>query len=100
VPGQGVVVEGVKEVKYSNKPSKPPGMYKNGWLTALNDLKNAKNAVFKTYKYLTKYTPETFFEEYIYFKIFCCLRHCGVIPVQSFGSHIRPQPPGLWLNKF
>jgi hypothetical protein len=27
------------------------------------------------------------------------LRHCGAIPVQSFGSHISPQPPGLGLKK-
>jgi hypothetical protein len=26
------------------------------------------------------------------------LRRCGVIPVQSFGSHICPLPPGLRLN--
>jgi hypothetical protein len=49
-------------------------------------------------KYLTRYTPEMFFEEYISFKIFCYLRHCRVIPVQNFGSHIRPQPPGLGLR--
>ncbi len=49
-------------------------------------------------KYLTRYTHETFFEEYIYFTIFCNLSHCGVIPVRSFGSHIRPQPYGLGLN--
>jgi hypothetical protein len=48
-------------------------------------------------KYLTRYTHETFFEEYIYFKIFRNLSHCGVIPVRSFGSHIRPQPHGLGL---
>jgi hypothetical protein len=28
------------------------------------------------------------------------LRRCGVIPVQSFGSHICPQPPALGLNGF
>jgi hypothetical protein len=39
-----------------------------------------------------------FFEEYINFKILRYLRRCGVIPVQSFGSHIRPQPPGLGLK--
>jgi hypothetical protein len=25
------------------------------------------------------------------------LSHCRVIPLQSFGSHIRPQPHGLGL---
>jgi hypothetical protein len=39
-----------------------------------------------------------FFEEYINFKKFCYLRHCGVIPVQSFGSHIHPQSPGFGLR--
>jgi hypothetical protein len=34
-------------------------------------------------KYLTRYIPEMFFEEYINFKIFNYLSHCGVIPVQS-----------------
>jgi hypothetical protein len=38
-----------------------------------------------------------FFEEYINFKNVCYLRHCGIIPVQSFRSHIRPQSPGLGL---
>jgi hypothetical protein len=49
-------------------------------------------------KYLTRYTHETFFEEYINFKIFRNLSHCGVIPVRNFGSHIRPQPHGLGLT--
>jgi hypothetical protein len=31
-----------------------------------------------------------FFEENSNFKIPCYLRHCGVIPVQIFGSHICP----------
>ncbi len=48
-------------------------------------------------KYLTRYTHETFFEEYINIKIFRNLSRCGVIPVRSFGSHIRPQPHGLGL---
>jgi hypothetical protein len=51
----------------------------------------AKNAIFYL-KVLKKYTPETFSEEYI--------RHCGVIPVQSFGSHIHPQLPGLGLRNY
>ncbi len=47
-------------------------------IPALIDLKIAENAVFFILKYLTKYLPETFFEEYMNFKIFCYLRHCGV----------------------
>jgi hypothetical protein len=39
-----------------------------------------------------------FFEEYITFNIFCYLRHCGVTPVQSFGSYICSQLPGLGLR--
>jgi hypothetical protein len=31
--------------------------------------------------YLRRYTSETFFEEYIYFKNFHYWRHCGLIPV-------------------
>jgi hypothetical protein len=53
---------------------------------------------FVAQKYLTRYTHELFFEEYINFKIVHSLSHCGVIPVQSFGSHIRPQPHGLGLT--
>ncbi len=39
-----------------------------------------------------------FFEEYINFKIVHYLSHCKDIPVQSFGSHIRPQSSGLGLK--
>jgi hypothetical protein len=48
-------------------------------------------------KYLTRYTPETFFEEYTNFEAHY-LSHCRVIYLQSFGSHIRPQPHGLGLS--
>jgi hypothetical protein len=47
-------------------------------------------------KYLTRYTHETFSEEYMNFETHY-LSHCRVIPLQSFGSHIRPQPHGLGL---
>ncbi len=47
--------------------------------------------------YLTKYTQEMFFEKYVNFQNHY-LSHCGLIPVQSFGSHIRPQPHGLGLS--
>jgi hypothetical protein len=39
-----------------------------------------------------------FFGEHINFKKFYYLRRCVVIPVQSFGSHIHPQPSRLGLN--
>jgi hypothetical protein len=48
-------------------------------------------------KYLTTYTHETFFEEYTNFEAHYLSRF-GVISVQSFGSHIRPQPHGLGLR--
>ncbi len=60
---------------------------------------NSPKMPFFALKYLTRYTHETFFEEYINFKIFRNLSHCGVIPVRSFGSHTRPQPHGLGLIK-
>jgi hypothetical protein len=50
-------------------------------------------------KYLTRYTHETFFEEYTNFRAHY-LSHCRDIHLQSFGSHIRPQPHGLGLTKF
>jgi hypothetical protein len=39
-----------------------------------------------------------FFEKYINFKNFQYLGRCGVIPIQGFGSHIRPQQSGLGLR--
>ncbi len=58
---------------------------------------NSPKTPFFAHKYLTRYTHETFFVEYLNFKIFGNLSHCGVIPVRSFGSHIRPQLHGLGL---
>jgi hypothetical protein len=88
--GRSVVVE--RESKESNTPSCRPECTKTA--------KNSSFAHFLAYKlpktqffaqkYLTRYTPKTFFEEYINFKIFSYLRHCGVIHVQSFGSHTPP----------
>jgi hypothetical protein len=75
----------------------PLGIYKNGQFPTLTDLKDAKNILFYL-KVLNNYTPKTFYEEYINFKIFCNLRRYGVIPVQNFGSHIYPQSPGLGLT--
>jgi hypothetical protein len=58
------------------------------------DLKTAKNAIFYL-KALNKIYFWDVFDEYINFKIFLC----GVVPVQSFGGHICPNPPGIGLNK-
>jgi hypothetical protein len=97
VPGPGVVVE------RSYIPSQPYEIAKNGeknggfaHVLAYNSPKTQVFAI----KYLTRYTHETFFEEYITIKFFRNLSHCGVIPVRSFGSHIRPQPHGLGLKAF
>ncbi len=95
VPGPGVVVE------RSYMPSQPYEIAKNGKKTGgfTHVLAcNLPKTLFFALKYLTKYTHETFFEEYLNFKIFRNLSHCGVIPVRSFGSHIRPQPHGLGLS--
>jgi hypothetical protein len=64
---------------------------KNGQFNTLIDFKISENVVF--YLKVIKYTLETFFKGYVNLKIFHYPRHCGVISVQSFGSHIRPQPP-------
>ncbi len=49
-------------------------------------------------KYLIRYTPKMYFEKYINFKIFHYLMRCGVIPIQSFGSHIRPLPSRFFFS--
>ncbi len=97
VPSPGVVVE------RSYIPSQPYEIAKNGKKTggfAHILAYNSPKTPFFALKYLTRYTHETFFKEYINFKIFRNLSHCGVIPVQSFGSHIRPQPHGLGLRVY
>jgi hypothetical protein len=55
--------------------------------------KNRLKRCFFYLKVLNNIYSGDFFEEYINFKNVGYLRHCGVIPVQSFGSHKRPQPP-------
>ncbi len=95
VPGPGVVVE------RSYIPSQPYEIAKNckktGSFAHVFAYKSPKMPFFDI-KYLTRYTHETSFEEYINFKIFRNLSHCGVIPVRSFGNHICPQPHGLGLR--
>jgi hypothetical protein len=74
----------------------PPEIYENGKKTGgfAHFLANKSSKTpFFTQKYLTRYTPEIFLGEYINLKKFSYLRHCGVTPVQSFGSHIRPRRP-------
>jgi hypothetical protein len=54
---------------------------------------------FFAHKYFTRYTHETFFEVYTNFEAHY-LSRCREIPLQSFGSHIRPQPHELGLILF
>ncbi len=98
VPGPGVVVE---DSQKSYKPSQLYEIAKNGKKTggfAHVLAYNSPKTPFFALKYLTRYTHETFFEEYINIKKFRNLSHCRVIPVRSLGSHIRPQPHGLGLR--
>ncbi len=84
----------------SNKPSKLPERYENGEKTGgfAHVLANeSPKTPFFAQKYLTRYTHETFFKEYMNFETHY-LSHCRVIPLQSFRSHIRPQPHGLGLT--
>ncbi len=82
-----------------NLPSRPKYMQivKNGRFHALLAYKSPKTPFFVE-KYLTKYNHKAFFEEYINLKKIHYLSHCRVIPLQSFGSHIPPPPPGLGLR--
>ncbi len=70
--------------KKSYIPSQPYEIAKNGEKTGgfahVFAYKSPKTAFFAI-KYLTRYTHETFFEEYINLKIFRNLSHCRVIPV-------------------
>jgi hypothetical protein len=94
----GVVLKRVKGVKYAPMP---PRMYKNSEKTGSFEhfvAYKLPKMLFFAKKYLTRYTPETFFEESINFKIFRYLSDFGVMSVQSFGSDIHPQPPRLRLK--
>jgi hypothetical protein len=88
-------------VERSYIPSQPYEIAKNGEKTVgfahVFAYKSPKTPFFAI-KYLTRNIHETFFEEYINFKIFRNLSHFGVITVRSFGSHICPQPHGLGLK--
>jgi hypothetical protein len=94
VPGPGVVVE------RSYIPSQPYEIAKNGKNTDgfahVLAYKSPKTPFFAL-KYLRRYTHETFFKEYTNFEGHY-LSRCRDIPLQSFGSQIRPQPHGLGLS--
>ncbi len=94
LPSPGVVVE------RSYIPSQPYEIAKNGEKTGgfvhVLAYKSPKTPFFAL-KYLARYTHETFFEVYMKFQGHYSSR-CRDIPLQSFGSHIRPQPHGLGLK--
>jgi hypothetical protein len=96
VSGPEVVVE------RSYIPSQPYKIAKNGekagGFAHILAYKSPKTPFFAL-KYLTRYTHETFFKEYTNFEG-PSLSCCRDIPLQSFGSHICPQPQGLGLTVF
>ncbi len=80
-------------------PSQPYEIAKNGKKTGgfTHVLAcNSRKTPFFALKYLTRYTHETFFQEHTNFEGYY-LSRCRDIPLQSFGSHICPQPHGLGL---
>jgi hypothetical protein len=85
----------------SKKNPKLPEIYENGkesgGFAHVLASKSPKMPFFAQ-KYLTRYTHEMFFEEYINIKIVHYSSHCGVIPVHSFESYVRPQPHRLGLT--
>ncbi len=74
VPGQGVMVEGEKGGKYAPLLAE---IHKNGTrnaqFCALFGLKITQKMFFAQ-KFLIRYTPKTFLEKYINFKICCYLK--------------------------
>jgi hypothetical protein len=97
VPGPGVVVESFIEVIYIS--SQPYEIAKNGEKTggfAHVLAYNSPKTAFFALKYFIRYTHEMFFEEHTNFEGHY-LSRCRDIPLQSFRSHIRPQPHGLGL---
>ncbi len=86
-----------KSNKHFSRPKYTKTVKKTGGFTHFWAY-NLPKTLFFDQKYLTRYIPETVSEEYINFKMFHDLSHCGVIPVQSLGSHICPRPPRLGLN--
>ncbi len=81
-------------------PSQPYEIAKNGEKTsgfAHVLAYNSRKTPFFAQRYFIRYTHETFFEELTNFEGYY-LSRCRDIPLQSFGSHIRPQPHGLGLS--
>ncbi len=90
----GVLVEGVKGVKYVPLP---PGLYKNGENTGGFThfwLLNCRKRRFSFKSTLLDIFPRRFLRNTLIVR-FLVTSGILVISVQSFGSHIRPQAPGL-----
>jgi hypothetical protein len=87
-------------VERSYIPSQPYEIAKNGEKTGgfahVLAYKSPKTPFFAL-KYFTRYTHETFFKEHTNFEGHY-LSRCRDIPLQRFGSYIRPQPHGLGLS--
>ncbi len=81
-------------------PSQPYEIAKNGEKTGgfTHILAyNSRKTPFFALKFLTRCTHKMFFEEHTNFEGYY-LSRCRDIPLQSFGSHIHPQPHGLGLS--
>jgi hypothetical protein len=83
------------QISLPSRPKYTKAAKKSGGFAHVLAYKLTKTPIFAQ-EYLTRYTHETFFEEFKNFKTHY-LSHCRVIPLQSFGSHTRPQPHGLGL---
>jgi hypothetical protein len=90
-----MVVEGVKGVKYTPLL---PTKYKNGGKRVVS-LTFWLKTLFFAQKYLTRYTPKTFFEEYINFNIFRYLVLWSYT-CSKFRKSYYPQPTRLGLIMF
>jgi hypothetical protein len=91
-----VVVEGVKGVKSAPCHPECMKMEKTGGFMHFFAYKSLKTPFFAQ-KYLTRYIPKTFFEEYINLKFYV---HCGIVELYpfKFRKSYMPQPPVLGLK--
>jgi hypothetical protein len=76
------------QISLQSRPKIDKNGKKTGGFAHVLAYKSPKTPFFAQ-KYLTRYTHETFLEEYTNFEAHY-LSHCRVIPLQSFGSRICP----------
>ncbi len=88
--GGGEVIYTFTAVGNSQKRRKKQAVSRTFWPV------NRQKCSFRS-KVFNKIYSREFFEEYTNFEGHY-LSRCRDIPLQSFGSHIRPQPHGLGLN--